>query len=81
MSAGPVIYVDDEGLSILTDKHETVYVPSHSSASGGTGFGLSIVRWITEAHGSDVDIIEVSAGGSRFESSGVWLEPRWMTLS
>ncbi|WP_318570601.1 ATP-binding protein [Salinigranum marinum] len=61
---GEGLYVEDEGLSIPIDKHETVYQPSHSSASGGTGFGLSIVRRIAEAHESDVDITERSAGGS-----------------
>lgn len=36
-----------------------------------TGFGLSIVKRIAEAHGWEVSLTEADAGGTRFEFVGV----------
>jgi PAS domain S-box-containing protein len=67
-------YVEDTGPGIPEADRETVFEPGHTSASGGTGFGLTIVRRIAEAHGWTVAITEGTDGGARFEFTGVDLE-------
>jgi len=61
------IYVEDDGSGIPADKREAVLEPGHSSARGGTGFGLTIVKRIVEAHGWELSVAEGTAGGARFE--------------
>lgn len=39
----------------------------------GTGFGLSIVKQIVDAHDWDIHVTEGQTGGTRFEISGVEL--------
>ncbi|EMA60336.1 sensor histidine kinase [Halorubrum lipolyticum] len=65
------IYVEDTGPGIPEEAREVVFDPGHTSATGGTGFGLTIVKRIAEAHGWEVTIAEGSDGGARFEFTGV----------
>jgi PAS domain S-box-containing protein len=65
------IYVEDTGPGIPEDARETVFEPGHTSASGGTGFGLTIVKRIAEAHGWQVEIASGTDGGARFEFTGL----------
>ncbi|MGM0606367.1 MAG: PAS domain-containing protein [Halobacteriota archaeon] len=64
-------YVADDGDGILEGERERVFDPGYSSASGGTGFGLSIVKEIADAHGWDVRVTESADGGARFDVAGV----------
>jgi PAS domain S-box-containing protein len=61
------IYVEDDGAGIPAERHDEIFDPGHSSTSGGTGFGLSIVKQIIEAHGGTVSVADGSEGGARFE--------------
>lgn len=61
------IYVEDDGPGIPIEKREEVFEPGHSSAQGGTGFGLTIVKRIVEAHGWELSITDGTDGGARFE--------------
>ena len=61
------IYVEDDGPGIPADKREEVLEPGHSSARGGTGFGLTIVNRIVEAHGWTLSVTEGTDSGARFE--------------
>jgi len=61
------IYVEDDGPGIPVEKREEVLEPGHSSASGGTGFGLTIVKRIVEAHGRELSVTDGADGGARFE--------------
>jgi len=61
------MYVEDDGPGISVDRREEVLEPGHSSARDGTGFGLTIVRRIVEAHGWELSVTEGTAGGARFE--------------
>jgi PAS domain S-box-containing protein len=69
------IYVENTGPPIPEDNREDVFQPGHTSAQGGTGFGLTIVKRIVEAHGWAVSITEGSDGGARFEFTGVEIIP------
>jgi PAS domain S-box-containing protein len=67
------LYVEDDGPGISPDKRETVLKAGHTSSTGGTGFGLTIVKRIAEAHGWKMNITESRAGGARFEFENVEL--------
>lgn len=64
-------YVEDDGPGIPEEKHEEIFSAGFSSLEDGTGFGLSIVKEITDAHGWDIGVTEGSNGGARFEITGV----------
>jgi signal transduction histidine kinase len=61
------IYVEDDGPGIPVETREEVFEPGHSSARGGTGFGLTIVKRIVEAHGWELSVTDGTDGGARFE--------------
>lgn len=64
-------YVEDNGSGIPEDRRTDVFTAGYSTNDEGTGFGLSIVKQIVEAHGWEVDVVESSEGGARFEITGV----------
>ena len=68
------IYVEDSGPGIPEEAREDVFDHGHTSESGGTGFGLTIVKRIAEAHGWQVAVVEGTDGGARFEFTDVELE-------
>lgn len=65
------LYIEDDGPGIPADVREDVFDPGYSLSEEGTGFGLSIVKEIVEAHGWAIGITEAENGGVRFEISGV----------
>ena len=67
-------YIEDDGPGVPADRRESVFEPGHSTTPSGTGFGLSIVREIANAHGWTITVTEGSAGGARFEITGVKFE-------
>ena len=67
----PGFYVADDGPGIPADSRDTVFEPGYTTAPGGTGFGLSIVAQVAEAHGWDTTVTESADGGARFEFVGV----------
>jgi len=64
-------YVADYGPGIPESERSTVFEAGYSTATSGTGFGLSIVDQIVSAHGWTIDVTESEAGGARFEITGV----------
>lgn len=67
-------YVEDDGVGIPVEARESVFEAGHTSASDGTGFGLTIVKRIAEAHGWEVEITDGTDGGARFQFTGVELD-------
>ena len=65
------LYVEDNGRGIPESEREDVLDPGYSTSRSGTGFGLSIVTGIAEAHGWEVEITSSSEGGARFEFGSV----------
>ena len=63
--------VSDDGPGIPDADRETVFESGYSTATDGTGFGLSIVSQIATAHGWTVTLAESASGGTRFEFTGV----------
>ena len=64
-------YVADDGPGIPAENRERLFEAGYSTSQEGTGFGLSIVEQIAEAHGWAVAVTEDSGGGARFEVTGV----------
>lgn len=60
-------YVADNGPGIPADEREQVFETGHTSTQSGTGFGLSIVKEIVDAHGWEISVTESKSGGACFE--------------
>jgi len=71
LAEGRGFYVADDGPGIPEADREQVFEAGYSTAEGGTGFGLSIVREVARAHGWSVDVADSESGGTRFEITGV----------
>jgi PAS domain S-box-containing protein len=63
--------IEDDGPGIPPDERETVFEAGYSTSRDGTGFGLSIVKRIVDAHGWEISVTESHNGGARFEITGV----------
>lgn len=64
-------YIEDDGPGIPVDEREDVFDAGYSTTEDGTGFGLSIVQQIADAHGWDIRVTDGSDGGARFEVTGI----------
>jgi len=64
-------YVEDDGPGIPPERRESVFETGYSTDEDGTGFGLSIVQGIVEAHGWEIEATDAETGGARFEITGV----------
>ncbi len=64
-------YIEDDGPGIPADERDNVFDSGYSTTEDGTGFGLSIVEEIADAHGWDIRVTESSDGGARFEITDV----------
>jgi len=70
-TTGEGFYVADDGPGIPAEEREQVFKPGYSGSEDGTGFGLTIVKRIVEAHGWMITVTDSETGGARFEVSGV----------
>ena len=61
------VYIEDDGSGIPEDEYNDIFTAGYSTSDEGTGFGLSIVEQIVEAHDWEIRVTEGSAGGARFE--------------
>lgn len=66
-------YIEDDGPSIPVDEREAVFNTGYSTSEQGTGFGLSIVKQVVEAHKWEIHVTEGTTGGARFEVTSVEL--------
>jgi PAS domain S-box-containing protein len=60
-------FIADDGTGIPETDREAVFEQGYTTNTDGTGFGLSIVEEIVEAHGWTISVTESDAGGARFE--------------
>jgi len=68
-------YIEDDGPGIPKPTREDVFEAGYSTSRDGTGFGLSIVKQVAEAHGWDVGVTAGPHGGARFDITGVEFSP------
>ena len=64
-------YIEDDGAGIPEADRDEIFEAGHTTSESGTGFGLSIVEEIAEAHDWEIRITTGSEGGARFEITGV----------
>lgn len=60
-------YFEDDGPGIPEEKREEVFDAGYSTTADGTGYGLSIVKTIADAHGWDTTLTDGRDDGARFE--------------
>jgi signal transduction histidine kinase/PAS domain-containing protein len=66
--------VEDDGPGIPPEDRDSVFDRGYTTDSDGTGFGLSIVERIADAHGWTVRAEEGQSGGASFRFEGVVVE-------
>ncbi|AGN02258.1 HTR-like protein [Salinarchaeum sp. Harcht-Bsk1] len=64
-------FIEDDGPGIRLEEREHLFDFGYSTSEEGTGFGLSIVAEIVEAHDWQIEVLDGSDGGARFEVSDV----------
>jgi len=64
-------FVADDGTGIPPDRREEVFEVGYTTARGGTGLGLNVVRSVATAHGWSVELGESASGGLRVDVVGV----------
>ena len=58
--------VCDSGVRLSDDKFDGLFEPFFTTKSGGLGWGLSVSRWIIEAHGGRISAARGAGGGAVF---------------
>jgi len=74
VQVGPLetgFYVEDNGPGIPEDIRDRVFDHGVTTSDDGSGYGLSIVRTIANAHGWDIGVAESDDGGARFAVTGI----------
>jgi PAS domain S-box-containing protein len=69
-------FIEDDGDGISEDEYDDIFSHGYTTNDDGTGFGLSIVEDIVEAHGWTISIAESDEGGARFEITGAEVSDR-----
>jgi PAS domain S-box-containing protein len=64
-------YVEDDGPGIPAELDGEVFDHGVTTARNGSGYGLSIVRTIVNAHGWEISLGTAETGGARFEITGI----------
>ncbi len=64
-------YVADDGDGILDEHKADVFDHGFTTTTDGSGYGLSVVRTIVNAHGWDIVATDAAGGGTRFEITGI----------
>jgi len=64
-------FVSDDGPGIDPVERDQIFTDGYTSTRSGTGFGLSIVKQIADAHDWDATIAESPSGGAQVEFTSV----------
>jgi PAS domain S-box-containing protein len=65
------IYVEDTGQGIPDADQAKIFERGYTNSDTGTGFGLSIVSDVVEAHGWEITVTDAANGGARFNITGI----------
>lgn len=71
LEGGRGIYVEDDGSGIPEEKRGQIFTDGYSTGEKGSGFGLTIVQQIVDAHNWEIQVSESETGGARFEITGM----------
>lgn len=64
-------FIEDDGQGIPESDREKIFEASFTTSTNGTGYGLSIVKEIANAHGGKIAVTTGAAEGARFELTNV----------
>ncbi|MDX1611432.1 MAG: HAMP domain-containing sensor histidine kinase [Candidatus Thermoplasmatota archaeon] len=64
-------YVEDDGDGFPLGTTDKLFDVGETTSKDGTGFGLSIVKQVTDAHGWTIQAVSPPQGGARFEITGI----------
>ncbi|WP_233563373.1 HAMP domain-containing sensor histidine kinase [Haloarcula sp. Atlit-7R] len=64
-------FVSDDGPGIDPVERDQIFTDGYTSTRSGTGFGLSIVKQIADAHDWDATIAESPSDGAQIEFTSV----------
>lgn len=64
-------FIEDNGAGIPEAEQNEIFDYGYTSRANGTGFGLSIVEDIVQAHGWTIQVTNGDSGGARFEITDV----------
>jgi signal transduction histidine kinase len=73
LPTGDGVAVEDDGQGFALDTPAEALQPGVTTATDGTGYGLSIVQQVVSAHGWTIEAVESGDGGARFEIRDVEL--------
>ncbi len=62
-------YVEDDGQGIPESERAKIFEEGFTTTDDGTGFGLSIVSNVADAHSWEITVTDGADGGARFEIS------------
>lgn len=65
------VYIEDNGPGIPKKQQDQVFEHGFTTSANGSGYGLSVVRTIANAHGWDIRVTGGDSGGARFEITGI----------
>jgi PAS domain S-box-containing protein len=65
------IYIEDDGPGIDQSELDEIFEHGYTTTDSGTGYGLSVVGTIVNAHGWDIQAKAGDSGGLRFEVTGI----------
>jgi PAS domain S-box-containing protein len=69
------IYVADDGPGIEPQRRDKILDHGYTDSEEGTGFGLSIVKRVVEAHNWELSVAESWDGGTQIEITGIDIPP------
>ena len=64
-------FIEDDGSGIPENDWDAIFEHGYTTNDDGTGYGLSVVRQIVDAHGWEIQVTDGTDGGARFEIHGV----------
>jgi len=68
---GTGLYIEDNGPGFPEGMSDQIFDDGFSTSRQGTGFGLTIVEQIVEAHNWEITAMAATNGGARFEITGI----------
>ena len=64
-------FIEDDGCGIPEDQRDDILDHGYTTNQDGSGYGLSVVRHIVDAHDWELHVTDGTDGGTRFEISGI----------
>jgi len=74
ITIGPVadgFYLADDGPGIPDAQRDAIFDAGYSTNDSGTGFGLTIIKQVVDAHGWTLRVTDSTDGGAPFEIGGI----------